>query len=169
VAFAPAARHFTKRWPEERWVELLGRARTRGLHVAVFSMPREREALPALARAVAADPGARWCVEALPRQAALLGRAAAVVSSDSGLMHVAAARGARVVALFGSTSPALGFAPAGEGHVVLCRNEACQPCTLHGRERCPKGHFRCMLGISAEEVERSMASLFEAPGTMPAA
>jgi ADP-heptose:LPS heptosyltransferase len=69
-------------------------------------------------------------------------------------MHVAAARGLRVVAIFGSTSPVLGFSPAGEGHRVLCRNEPCQPCTLHGRESCPRRHFRCMLGIAADEVAK---------------
>jgi heptosyltransferase-2 len=67
-------------------------------------------------------------------------------------MHLAAARGARVVAMFGSTSPVLGFAPGGEGHAVLCRNEPCQPCTLHGRERCPKGHFRCMVELRPAAV-----------------
>jgi heptosyltransferase-2 len=69
-------------------------------------------------------------------------------------MHLAAARGCRVTALFGSTAPELGFAPAGAGHAVLCRHEPCQPCTLHGREACPLGHFRCMLEIAPEEVAR---------------
>jgi heptosyltransferase-2 len=67
-------------------------------------------------------------------------------------MHMAAASGLRVVALFGSTSPVLGFAPAGEGHAVLGRELACRPCTVHGRERCPLGHFRCMRDIGTEEV-----------------
>jgi len=67
-------------------------------------------------------------------------------------MHLASARGTRVVSLFGSTSPVLGFAPLGEGNAVLCRNLSCQPCTIHGRERCPKGHFSCMTSIQADEV-----------------
>ena len=79
-------------------------------------------------------------------------------------MHLAAARGTRVVALFGSTSPVLGFAPAGEGHVVLCRNEPCQPCTLHGRERCPKGHFDCMRRLEPEQVVDALAHV----GALPA-
>ena len=82
-----------------------------------------------------------------------------LVTNDSGPMHLAAARGLRVVALFGSTSPELGFAPAGTGHVVICRNEPCQPCTLHGRERCPKGHHRCMVGITAEQVAARVATV----------
>jgi heptosyltransferase-2 len=91
--------------------------------------------------------------------AALLGRCAAGVTNDSGLMHVAAARGLRLVAIFGSTSPVLGFAPAGPGHVVLCRNEPCQPCTVHGRPVCPLGHFRCMRGIEADQVLRAIQGL----------
>jgi heptosyltransferase-2 len=160
VAFCPAALHATKRWPEAYWVELLG-AVVRRARVMVLSLARERDALPGLAAAVEREPRALWRVDALPRAAALLGRAQVAVSSDSGLMHVAAARGVRVVALFGSTSPALGFAPAGEGHVILCRYLPCQPCTLHGRERCPLGHFRCMLGIAVSEVEAAVARQLE--------
>jgi heptosyltransferase-2 len=98
----------------------------------------------------------------LPRIAAVMSRCAAAVSCDSGLMHLAAARGLRVVALFGSTAPELGFAPAGEGHVILCRHEPCQPCTLHGRAICPKKHFRCMVELEPDQVlaglERVIAS-----------
>ena len=62
-----------------------------------------------------------------------------------------------MVALFGSTSPVLGFAPAGAGHVVLCREEPCQPCTLHGLERCPRGHFDCMRKLEAATVLQALA------------
>jgi len=50
----------------------------------------------------------------------------------------------------------LGFAPAGAGHQVLCRREPCQPCTLHGREACPLGHFRCMTAIETGDVLESL-------------
>jgi lipopolysaccharide heptosyltransferase II len=158
VALCPGARHFTKRWPEERWRGLLRSLAESGRAVVVLSLPRERDALPGLAADVTAAARARWCVEPLPRMAAVLSRCATTVTSDSGLMHVAAARGQRVVALFGSTAPELGFAPVGEGHAVLCRHEPCQPCTLHGRPSCPKGHFRCMLGITVEEVRAALDS-----------
>lgn len=153
VALCPGARHATKRWPERHWVDLFDRIRAAGTAVVCLSLEPERQGLSRLAARVTSDRGAAWCTEPLPRMAALLSLARGVVSGDSGLMHVAAARGARVVALFGSTSPVLGFAPAGEGHAVLCRNEPCQPCTLHGREACPRGHFRCMEGIEPADVE----------------
>ncbi len=152
IALCPGARHPTKCWPQERWLALDQSLAEAGGTRIVFSTAAEKRALPQLAARIEADPRARWCLEPLPRMAALLSRVAVAVTHDSGLMHLAAARGTKVVALFGSTSPVLGFAPAGAGHEVLCRDEPCQPCTLHGRAACPRGHFRCMLGIEVAQV-----------------
>lgn len=164
VALCPGARHATKRWPEEHWLQLHRSLRVRGVRLVYLSLESERRGLPALAACAAADPQVRWCTEPLARMAAVLSRCAAAVTHDSGLMHLAAARGTRVVALFGSTSPVLGFAPAGGGHAVLCRNEPCQPCTLHGLPRCPKGHFDCMLKLVPEQVVGALAGA----GALPA-
>src|SRR5262245_22746898 len=150
VAMIPGAAHATKRWPEGHWLELHQRLRASGRRLLYFGLEEDRARLPALAARVALDGGCRWCIERLPRVAALLSHCATAVAGDTGLMHLAAARGLHVVALYGSTAPELGFAPAGVGHAVLCRHEPCQPCTIHGRERCPKGHFRCMIGITAD-------------------
>jgi heptosyltransferase-2 len=161
IAMLPGARHFTKRWPERHWLALHERLREAGHALLYASLASERAALPELAARVEEDGMSRWCLEPLPRIGALLSRARTAVSSDSGLMHVAAARGCRVVAMFGSTAPELGFAPVGDGHVVLCRHEPCQPCTLHGRERCPKGHFRCMNELRPETVGDAVASIVD--------
>lgn len=152
VALCPGARHATKCWPEERWCELESRLGALGLARVVLSTPAERRGLARLAAQVEKAEAASWCAEPLERVTALLSGCVLAVTHDSGLMHLAAACGRPVVALFGSTSPVLGFAPSGEGHAVLCRDLACQPCTLHGRERCPLGHFRCMTEISVDEV-----------------
>jgi heptosyltransferase II len=164
VALCPGARHATKRWPEEHWVALHQLLLARGVRLLYFSLESERRSLPTLAACAAADPQVRWCTEPLARMAGALSHCAAAVTQDSGLMHLAAARGARVVALFGSTSPVLGFAPAGEGHVVLCRNEPCQPCTLHGLARCPRGHFDCMRKLGPRQVADALAGM----GVLPA-
>jgi heptosyltransferase-2 len=152
VALCPGARHATKRWPEERWCALDERLAGAGVARMVLSTVAEQRQSPALAARIAADPRARWFTEPLERVGALLGLAGVAVTQDSGLMHLAAARGTRVVAMFGSTSPVLGFGPVGEGHAVLCRDLSCQPCTVHGRETCPKRHFRCMTTIEPAEV-----------------
>jgi heptosyltransferase-2 len=159
VALCPGARHFTKRWPEEHWRALHDVLLGAGHRLLYFSLGSERRSMPALAARVEGQPRARWCVEPLARMGALLGRCAAAVSCDSGLMHLAAACGLKLVALFGSTVPELGFAPAGAGHEVLCRHEPCQPCTLHGRRSCPKGHFRCMTDLKPGDVAAALERL----------
>jgi heptosyltransferase-2 len=161
IALCPGARHATKCWPEERWCELEARLAADGLGRVVLSTPAEQRALPRLAAQVAAAAGAGWFTEPLERATALLGVCALAVTHDSGLMHLAAACGLKVVALFGSTSPVLGFAPSGDGHAVLCRELPCQPCTVHGRERCPLGHFRCMTLIPVEEVAGKVTALLD--------
>ncbi len=81
--------------------------------------------------------------------AALLERCTLLVTNDTGTMHMAAAVGTPVVALFGSTAP-LVTGPWGEGHSVVRKNVACSPC----RKRvCPTDH-RCMELITVDEVEK---------------
>jgi heptosyltransferase II len=84
-----------------------------------------------------------------------------VISMDSGPMHMAAALEKPQVALFGATSTKLGFAPQNKKAVVIENNIKCQPCSLHGQEKCPKGHFKCMRDINPNEVVTAIVDLYE--------
>ncbi len=80
-----------------------------------------------------------------------------VISNDTGPMHIAAASGSRVVAIFGSTSPELtgpGI-PGSTKHTIIKSNQTCSPCFLR---KCPID-FRCMRSITTDQVVNAAMSL----------
>jgi heptosyltransferase-2 len=88
--------------------------------------------------------------------AELIRRCRVILTNDSAPLHLAAAVGIPVVAVFGPTVPAFGFGPCGEGHTIVEKELYCRPCSVHGGRRCREQHFRCMKDISVEEVLRAL-------------
>lgn len=159
IAVAPAAAWATKEWPEERTIELGKRLVATGWRMMLVARTEERARLKELSAWAAGEPAARWMNADLLTIAAALAKARAFVGPDSGLMHLAAAVGTPVAALFGSTVPELGFAPAGAGHKIFQVDLSCRPCHVHGRVRCPLGHHRCMKDIDADPVYEAAVAL----------
>ena len=78
--------------------------------------------------------------------------AALVISNDSSPVHVAVSLKTPVIEIYGSTVPDFGFYPYGEGDIVELKGLECRPCGIHGRRRCPEGHFKCMVDLKPEIV-----------------
>lgn len=74
------------------------------------------------------------------------------ITNDSGPMHIATAFQVPLVAIFGSTTRELGFAPYGENNSIVEVDLSCRPCSSHGLQECPQKHFKCMRDISSEKV-----------------
>jgi heptosyltransferase-2 len=159
IAVAPGAAHFTKRWPLHHWTALARRLVDIGNDVVVVGGPEDRE----LGAAVADAAGARAVSAAggfdLPGSAALLKRARALVSGDTGVMHLASAIGTPVVALFGPTVEPFGFFPYHAKAKVLQRELSCRPCSAHGGPRCPEVHHRCLQDLTPEDVLDALRKL----------
>jgi heptosyltransferase-2 len=86
--------------------------------------------------------------------AAVLASCRALVSNDSGAMHLAAAIGTKVTGVFGPTDEH-STSPFGQGHVVVTNPVWCRPCLMR---ECPIDH-RCMRGISADRVAAAVRTL----------
>lgn len=81
------------------------------------------------------------------QSASIVQQAQKVITSDTGLMHIAAAYKKEIISLWGNTIPEFGMGPylADEKSQLLeVKNLSCRPCSKLGYKKCPKGHFKCM-------------------------
>ena len=99
--------------------------------------------------------------------AELVRRAAAVLTHDTGLMHIAAAFRRPIVSVWGNTVPAFGmypYLPDGAPEAVIAEVEGlpCRPCSKIGYAECPRGHFKCMREQRLNAIARSVLLAVEA-------
>ena len=134
-----------KRWPAERFAELARRLAGVGTRCVVTGSEAERELVEEIARASASAP---WIGLPLREWAASLAAASLVVTNDSGTSHVAAAVGAPVLTIFGSTDPGW-TAPRAAAHREIWLHLKCSPCF---QRECPLRHLRCLREITPERV-----------------
>jgi heptosyltransferase-2 len=152
VVLAPTTVWATKTWAH--WTAL-ARLLAERVKVYVVGAPDERDAC----QIVAGDHAENLAgALSLPQLAGLMKRAARVFVNDSAPLHIAGAVNAPVTAMFCSTVPAFGFGPISDDAIVLDVNGLeCRPCGLHGKKRCPLGHFRCGRDILPHTVAATLS------------
>ncbi|MBI4355718.1 MAG: lipopolysaccharide heptosyltransferase II [Candidatus Omnitrophica bacterium] len=178
IAVHPGASCPSKRWPIERFAEVVRRLEAepfdslRSLRASTerqskYEQPRRVVVIggakeQALGEQIAAPTSSRVvnaCGQlSVEELAALLARCACLISNDSGPVHVAAAVGTPVVSLFGRNQQGLSWrrwGPLGESDRVLHHEVGCITCLAH---RCTIS-FRCLQAITVEEVITAVRSL----------
>jgi heptosyltransferase-2 len=150
VALMPGAEYGpAKRWPAARYGELAAAFAARGAAVLILGSAREREIGEEIRSAAAADVVRNLCGRtSLADVVDLLSAVDVAVTNDSGLMHVAAAAGAYVVAIYGSSSPSL-TPPLTTARQILYLGLDCSPCFVR---TCPLTHLRCLREIAVSDV-----------------
>ena len=157
VVFAPGAEYGpAKRWPARHFAAL---AALFDAPVLLLGSAKEQALCEEIA---AAAPRVRNLAgqTSLPEAIGLIASARAVVSNDSGLMHVAAGLGVPQVAVFGSSSPEHTPPLSDRAQVIWLKREAnyqppldCAPCF---ERECPLGHTRCLVDVSPQRVSEAL-------------
>lgn len=161
LALIPGAAWPTKRWPLERWLAVAAWWQARGGQVLWVGGDAETTDLE---RAKASAGGELAIAAPLTELADRLAACVAAVANDTGPGHLAAAVGTPVVSILGPTVAGFGFTPWGR-HALAETAHDCRPCSLHGNDKCPLGHHRCMLEIAPAQVIAQVESLLAATQT----
>ena len=145
IAINPIAYWETKLWDNGKFAKLANAIRDQLKLDVIFTGNNGRDAADILSRmkGKGINLGGKT---SLPMLAEIYKSARAVITTDSGPMHLAAAVGTPVIALFGPTDPAR-TGPYGKGHTVIRSNLPCSPCLL---KKCPTKE--CMTAITPEQV-----------------
>lgn len=158
--FGPA-----KRWPATYYAQVAQAKIQQGWEVWIFGSHKDVEIAEEIEQILAATSNSSnnsWqnltSKTTLAQAIDLLSLATAVVTNDSGLMHIAAALDKPMVAIYGSSSP--NFTPPLTKNVkVLTLNLICSPCF---KRECPLGHLQCLRDLSSEQVLTALTSVVAA-------
>ena len=156
VVVAPGARWKTKRYPEEKFKNVIELLKSTGVQSVIVGGKEEE----VMGKKLSSETGAVNLCGRLSIRGSLsvISLSLGVISNDSAVVHMARAVKRPVVAIFGPTHPAFGFAPYPDEGVAITKNLPCSPCSLHGKTKCKN---RECFEISPEEVVSKFLSLIE--------
>jgi ADP-heptose:LPS heptosyltransferase len=99
----------------------------------------------------------------LDQSASVIEQAQLVISSDTGLMHIAAAFNKPIISLWGNTVPEFGMAPYLPNELSIIienKNLRCRPCSKIGYNKCPKKHFDCMNKLDVSTIKNHIDAIY---------
>jgi heptosyltransferase-2 len=148
----------SKRWPEAHYAAVAERWIANGGEVWVFGSQKDQPVACAIQSYLPAEFQERCHLLAgntsLTEAIDLLAACTKVVSNDSGLMHITAAVGTPLVAIYGSTSPS--YTPPLSQNVQVVQTEiACRPCF---KRECPLKHLHCLTNLGPEMILKKLIS-----------
>ena len=158
IAFSIGAQHFTKRLPTDKIISICKKIKQ---PIILLGGKEDSVVAEEILEAVGALIYNACGKFSINQSASLVGQSNALITHDTGLMHIGAALGVKIVSVWGNTVPAFGMYPyypkGKENYTIIENNDLkCRPCSKIGHDKCPKKHFKCMEGIDEDEIIRSI-------------
>lgn len=159
VAVAIGAQFATKRLPEHKLVEILS-----GLTQPIILLggKEDRAAGESIKSHLIEKTVFNLCGElSIAQSASMVKQSTAILTHDTGLMHIASAFNTPIISVWGNTVPELGmyaYRPQQSNNIRVHQVEGlnCRPCSKIGHQKCPKGHFKCMEEQNSAEITQSI-------------
>jgi heptosyltransferase-2 len=160
VCMMPSSIWFTKQYPVDKWIDLID---TFPSTYTIYLLGGKENAN--LCEEIKSK-SSNNTIEILTGKlnflssVALMKNAAMNYTNDSAPLHFASAIDAPVTSIFCSTIPAFGFYPLSSKSFIVETNEilSCRPCSLHGLDACPLGHFKCAYTINTSQLLATIPS-----------
>ncbi|MBP8704908.1 MAG: glycosyltransferase family 9 protein [Candidatus Cloacimonas sp.] len=159
IAVFPGANHFTKRYPAANWIQLINS--NPQYDFTLFGSQADEELCKFITPKCSTNCRNKCSTLTLQELLTELIAYNLIISGDTGPMHLAATLNKPQIAIFGGTHPRLGFRPLNDKAIILCAELPCQPCSLHGKEKCPLNHFNCMNAISPALLSSAIKKALE--------
>lgn len=161
IAFAIGANRNTKKLPEEKIFEICSKIHQK---IYVLGGKKEEETGKKLNDLFPQQIVNLCGILSVNESALIIKHAQKVITHDTGMMHIAAAFKKPIISVWGNTIPEFGMYPYyGELHKFIEETQSsifevnglsCRPCSKIGFDKCPKGHFKCMVEQDVEGIVR---------------
>lgn len=154
IAVAPGSVWFTKKYPKEKFAEVLNLLKNTKVKIFLIGGDTDKE----LGDYLVSTSGNKNIINTIGKLNVLestevIRRCRVLLTNDSAPLHIANSVETKVISMFGATVPQFGFFPYGKDDVILeTEGLVCRPCSIHGGKSCPIGTFICMNNIKEQTV-----------------
>ncbi len=156
IAFMPGAEFGpSKQWPAKYFAELATLFKQQGYVIYIFGSPKDKPMGEEIFNISKGDAISLCGQTTLEEVTDLLSLAKIAITNDSGLMHIAAAVGRPIVAIYGAITPKY-TPPLTDTKEIQYLDLECSPCF---KKQCPFGHYNCLNGIEVDQVYNSAMKL----------
>ena len=165
LAIAIGAQHETKKLPRQSLIELCGKL---SVPVVILGGPGDKEMGSSIQEALPGKQILNACgAYSIHQSASLVEQSNLLITHDTGLMHIGAAKRKKIITIWGNTVPQFGMYPYRPDPASLSFEVGglkCRPCSKIGHQKCPKKHFKCMMQQDLDGIASAVGRLFK-PGS----